>query len=83
MVTNVGMLEVHDCFAPNNLVSKAVFLFALGKVIDKAVPVNGKIEIRPMMNLGLTIDHRFLDGGRCKILTKLVIFCSKLNHKKQ
>lgn len=54
------------------MVSKAVFIFALNKVMQKPVAIDGKIEIRPMMNLGLTIDHRFLDGGRCKILTKMV-----------
>lgn len=56
------------------MVSKAVFIFALGKVMEKPVAINGKIEIKPMMNLGLTVDHRYVDGGRCKILTKIVKF---------
>lgn len=29
---------------------------------DRAVAVNGKVEIRPMMYLALTYDHRLLDG---------------------
>lgn len=29
---------------------------------DRPVAVNGKIEIRPMMYLALTYDHRLLDG---------------------
>ncbi len=29
---------------------------------DRAVVVNGKIEVRPMMYLALTYDHRLLDG---------------------
>lgn len=55
------------------MVSKAVFLFAVNKVIQKPVVIDKKIVIRPMLNLGVTIDHRFVDGGRCKIFTKLVL----------
>lgn len=29
---------------------------------DRAVAINGKVEIRPMMYLALTYDHRLLDG---------------------
>lgn len=29
---------------------------------DKPVVVNGKIEIRPIMVVALTYDHRLLDG---------------------
>ena len=29
---------------------------------ERPVVVNGKIEIRPMMYLALTYDHRLLDG---------------------
>ncbi|KAJ6153780.1 Biotin/lipoyl attachment [Penicillium chermesinum] len=30
--------------------------------LDKPVAINGKVEIRPMMFLALTYDHRLLDG---------------------
>ncbi len=29
---------------------------------DRPVAINGKVEIRPMMFLALTYDHRLLDG---------------------
>jgi len=29
---------------------------------DRAVVINGKVEVRPMMYLALTYDHRLLDG---------------------
>jgi 2-oxoglutarate dehydrogenase E2 component (dihydrolipoamide succinyltransferase) len=32
------------------------------KVEDRPVVVNGKIEIRPMMYLALSYDHRIIDG---------------------
>ncbi|RMJ23430.1 Dihydrolipoamide succinyltransferase [Aspergillus sp. HF37] len=43
-----------------NLPQTAVL--GLHAIKDKPVVVNGKIEIRPMMYLALTYDHRILDG---------------------
>ncbi|KAE9988198.1 hypothetical protein EG328_000154 [Venturia inaequalis] len=37
-------------------------VIGLHAIFDRAVPINGKIEIRPMMNLTLTYDHRLIDG---------------------
>ena len=42
--------------------------------MQKPVAIDKKIEIRPMINLGVTIDHRFVDGARCKILNALVFY---------
>ncbi|KAJ5119565.1 hypothetical protein N7448_010234 [Penicillium atrosanguineum] len=43
-----------------NLPQTAVL--GLHAIKDKPVAVNGKVEIRPMMYLALTYDHRILDG---------------------
>ncbi|PTB62483.1 dihydrolipoyllysine-residue succinyltransferase [Trichoderma citrinoviride] len=43
-----------------NLPQSAVL--GLHAVKDRAVAVNGKVEVRPMMYLALTYDHRLLDG---------------------
>ncbi|KAF2121713.1 dihydrolipoyllysine-residue succinyltransferase component of 2-oxoglutarate dehydrogenase-like protein complex [Lophiotrema nucula] len=43
-----------------NLPQTAVL--GLHAIKDKPVVVNGKVEIRPMMYLALTYDHRLLDG---------------------
>ncbi|CAI7576309.1 unnamed protein product [Penicillium glandicola] len=37
-------------------------VLGLHAIKDKPVAVNGKVEIRPMMYLALTYDHRLLDG---------------------
>ena len=39
-----------------------VGILGLHKVQDRAVPVNGRVEIRPMMYLALSYDHRMVDG---------------------
>merc|ERR1719204_199868 len=31
-------------------------------IFDRPVAVNGKVEIRPMMYVALTYDHRLIDG---------------------
>lgn len=43
-----------------NLPQSAVL--GLHAIKEKPVAVNGKVEIRPMMYLALTYDHRLLDG---------------------
>ena len=43
-----------------NLPQTAVL--GLHAIKDKPVAVDGKVEIRPMMFLALTYDHRLLDG---------------------
>lgn len=54
-----------------NLPQTAVL--GLHAIKDKPVVVNGKIEIRPMMYLALTYDHRILDGREA--VTFLVKVC--------
>jgi len=41
-------------------------LVVVGNIEDKPVVKNGKIEIAPMLSVTLTIDHRYMDGGRAK-----------------
>ncbi len=53
-----------------NLPQSAVL--GLHAIKDRPVAVNGKIEIRPMMYLALTYDHRLLDGREAvQFLVKL------------
>jgi 2-oxoglutarate dehydrogenase E2 component (dihydrolipoamide succinyltransferase) len=37
-------------------------ILGMHKIQDRPVVVDGKIEIRPMMYLALSYDHRLLDG---------------------
>jgi pyruvate dehydrogenase E2 component (dihydrolipoamide acetyltransferase) len=60
-ITNLGMYEV-DSFIPIINPPEAAIL-AVGAVKEKPVVINRKIEIRPMMTLSLTYDHRVLDGA--------------------
>ena len=37
-------------------------ILGLHKIEDRPVAINGKVEVRPMMYVALTYDHRIIDG---------------------
>jgi pyruvate dehydrogenase E2 component (dihydrolipoamide acetyltransferase) len=39
-------------------------ILAVGRIVDKVVPVNGQPGVRPMLGLNLSADHRVVDGAR-------------------
>lgn len=60
-ISNLGMYPV-DYFTPIiNLPENAIL--GVGRISEKAVPVNGKVEILQMMGISLTLDHRVIDGS--------------------
>jgi len=62
MITNVGSLGVDMAWAPLVPYSKVPMLLTLGSIKDTPVVIDEKIEIRPIMKIGITFDHRFMDG---------------------
>ena len=37
-------------------------ILGMHNILDRPVAVNGKVEIRPMMYVALSYDHRVIDG---------------------
>ena len=37
-------------------------ILGMHKTMDRAIAVNGKVEVRPMMYIALSYDHRIIDG---------------------
>ncbi|MEM3577544.1 MAG: dihydrolipoamide acetyltransferase family protein [Candidatus Bathyarchaeia archaeon] len=60
-VTNLGMYGV-DFFTPIINPPEAAIL-GVGKVIQKPVVVDGRVEVKPLMMLSLSYDHRIIDGA--------------------
>jgi pyruvate dehydrogenase E2 component (dihydrolipoamide acetyltransferase) len=60
-VTNMGMLGIERFDAIINPPESAIL--SVGKVVEKAVVMDGGIHIRPRMDLTLSVDHRVLDGS--------------------
>ncbi|QCJ44209.1 2-oxo acid dehydrogenase subunit E2 [Bacillus sp. S3] len=60
-ISNLGMYSV-DAFTPIiNQPDSAIL--GVGRIVDKPVAVNGALEIRPMITLSLSFDHRAIDGA--------------------
>jgi pyruvate dehydrogenase E2 component (dihydrolipoamide acetyltransferase) len=70
MVTNVGMFGLPHGFAPLVPFARTPILATIGAVMDKPVAVDGRVEIRPMLTVGATFDHRLLDGYQAGKLAK-------------
>ena len=60
-ITNLGMFGI-DHFSPIINQPESAIL-GVCRVVERPVVQNGKIEIRPMMNLCLSFDHRLIDGA--------------------
>ena len=60
-ISNLGMLEV-DAFSAI-ITPPQVAILAVGRIADRVVPVHGKAEIRPMMTMTLSSDHRAISGA--------------------
>jgi pyruvate dehydrogenase E2 component (dihydrolipoamide acetyltransferase) len=61
-ISNLGMYNV-DAFTAIIVPPQAAIL-AVGRVGDRAVAVDGKPAVRPMVTLTLSTDHRVADGAR-------------------
>jgi pyruvate dehydrogenase E2 component (dihydrolipoamide acetyltransferase) len=59
-VTNLGMYGV-DFFIPIINPPEAAIL-AVGRIVEKPVVIDGKVEIRPTMAISMAYDHRIIDG---------------------
>lgn len=62
IVTSVGMFGIPMGFAPIASLERVPLLVLVGAVADKPVVIDGKIEIRSMLPITATIDHRYVDG---------------------
>jgi pyruvate dehydrogenase E2 component (dihydrolipoamide acetyltransferase) len=61
-ISNLGMFGV-DAFSAIIMPPQGAIL-AIGRIVDRVVPVAGSPGIRPMMTLTLSSDHRVVDGAR-------------------
>jgi pyruvate dehydrogenase E2 component (dihydrolipoamide acetyltransferase) len=61
-ISNLGMYGV-DAF--NAIVpSPQAAILAVGRIVERVIPLNGAPAIQPVMALSLSCDHRVVDGAR-------------------
>jgi pyruvate dehydrogenase E2 component (dihydrolipoamide acetyltransferase) len=61
-LTNLGMYNVDAFNAVINTPQAAIL--AVGRIVERVVPVDGQPAVRPMLTLTLGCDHRVVDGAR-------------------
>ena len=62
MVTSIGMFGIPQGFAPIARFYRVPLLVLVGEITDKPVAVRGSVEVRPVLTVTATIDHRYADG---------------------
>jgi pyruvate/2-oxoglutarate dehydrogenase complex dihydrolipoamide acyltransferase (E2) component len=62
MVTNVGSLGVEQCFVPLAPYTRIPMVISIGAVRSAALVVDGVVVVARVCSLGLTFDHRLMDG---------------------
>jgi len=62
MVTSVGMFGIPQGFAPLAWMYDVPLLVLVGELTPKPVVIDGRVEVRTMLPITATIDHRYADG---------------------
>lgn len=63
MITSVGMFGIDTAFAPIVPLARVPMLFLVPEVRPRPVVVDGdRLEVRPVLRLCATFDHRIVDG---------------------
>jgi pyruvate dehydrogenase E2 component (dihydrolipoamide acetyltransferase) len=60
-ISNLGMFGIEQFVAVLNPPQAAIL--AVGATVDTPVARDGAVEIRPLLTLTLTVDHRAVDGA--------------------
>ncbi|MET0390520.1 MAG: 2-oxo acid dehydrogenase subunit E2 [Polyangiales bacterium] len=71
MVTNVGVFGLPHGFAPLVPFSRVPIVLTVGSVRDAPVVVDDAVVVRPVLTIGVTLDHRVVDGHQAgKLATR-------------
>ncbi len=62
IVSSLGSIGLPIGFIPLAWMYKVPIIIVAGEIADKPVAIAGKVEVRPMLPLTATIDHRYADG---------------------
>ena len=76
MITNIGGMGGDTAWAPLVPYSKVPILLTIGAVKNRPwVNESGSLEARPVVRIGVTFDHRFMDGTHAVALQKIFERC--------
>lgn len=70
MITSIGPLGLDMAYAPLVPYSRCPMLVAVGAVRDRAIVRDGQVVAAPTVQLGVTFDHRLIDGVHAARMAK-------------
>ncbi|MEO5668924.1 MAG: 2-oxo acid dehydrogenase subunit E2 [Bdellovibrionota bacterium] len=70
MITNIGGMGIDIAWAPLCPYTRVPLLLTIGAIKDRVVAIDGKPEVRRIMSIGVTFDHRLIDGAHAAQMSK-------------
>ncbi len=70
-ITNIGSIGLDFAFAPLVPYSKVPMVIAVGAIKDQVIAVDGQVQIKPILRLCVTFDHRLIDGAHAAKLARV------------
>jgi pyruvate dehydrogenase E2 component (dihydrolipoamide acetyltransferase) len=64
MVSSVGMLGLPSGFAPIAWLYRVPVLVLVGEIEEQPRAIQGRVEVRPVLPLSFSVDHRYVDGAQ-------------------
>jgi pyruvate dehydrogenase E2 component (dihydrolipoamide acetyltransferase) len=72
ILTNVGMFGLDVAYAPLVPYSRVPLILLVGEAKKRPVVVGDKLEVREVVTVNATVDHRFCDGALLGKMVKVV-----------
>lgn len=73
MITSVGMFQVPPGYAPLVPFSRIPMILCIGEAKLKPWVIGNEIAIAPILNINITLDHRFIDGFTGSQMAKMLV----------
>ncbi|OIQ19000.1 MAG: hypothetical protein BM556_06870 [Bacteriovorax sp. MedPE-SWde] len=72
MISNVSQFGIEHGFVPIPAISHVPIIFAIFQAKDEAVVINGEVKVQNTLSIGVTLDHRVIDGVYAGKITKVL-----------
>lgn len=77
MVSSVSAFDIEHAYAPLGAYYRVPALLLVGRVSERPVAVAGSVVVRPILTIGVTLDHRHLDGAQAgRLAASVKAYCA-------
>lgn len=72
IITDIGSFGADNAFAPIAPYTRVPFVVSLGSIKERPFVVDGKLEVKKTIKIGIMCDHRICDGIQlCNVMNEL------------